>query len=58
MSVVVVGLGVCMWRTIFLVVCRSCCVARFGAAGYNFRPRIDRVALLSELNGAFCFILL
>jgi len=34
------------------------CVARFGAAGYNFRPRIDRVALSSELNGAFCFILL
>jgi hypothetical protein len=38
MSVVAVGLGVCMWRTIYLVPCRAPLVCElFGVAGYNFR---------------------
>jgi hypothetical protein len=37
MSVVAVGLGVCMWRTIYLVPCRALVCELFGVAGYNFR---------------------
>lgn len=48
MSVVAVGLGVCMWRTIYLVVQVVC--KPFGAAGYNFRPVLTGWRVSSELK--------
>lgn len=49
MSVVAVGLGVCMWRTIYLVV-QVVCSRSVWCRGVQFSTGIDRVALSSELK--------